>query len=230
MNHPCISHESIMAGVPVSRLVSWLVSRCPGGCPGLASSVSRLVSRCSGGCPGVAPSSGVPGCPGWCPGVRASRSEISVCSQIPIRAISPCCSLFCSSLAQESFRNHSLIIHSGNIQESFKNHSSIIMNQAQIPSFSSPWPRGVSMVSPIPRLSLHFLSYPLFIYVFRTDNDDRHVHVHVCACVCMCMCMCMVIYSCVSGPTTIIDTCMRMCVHVLIHCYSPPHLIRDGFR
>ncbi len=54
MNHACISHESIMAGVPVARLVSWLVSRCPGGCPGLAPSVSRLVSRCSGGCPGLA--------------------------------------------------------------------------------------------------------------------------------------------------------------------------------
>ena len=40
---------------PGSRLVSWLVSRCPGGCPGLAPSVSRLVSRCSGGCPGVSP-------------------------------------------------------------------------------------------------------------------------------------------------------------------------------
>ena len=131
---------------------------------------------------------------------------------------------------QESFINHSLIMYSGIIQESFKNHSSIIMNQAQIPSFFSPWPRGVSMVSPIPRLSLHFLSYPLFIYAFRTDNDDRHERVHVCAYVCMCMCMCMVIYSCVSGPTTIIDTCMRMCVHVLIHCYSPPHLTRDGFR
>ena len=129
----------------------------------------------------------------------------------------------CSGIIQESFINHSLIIHSGIIQESFIIHSSIIMNQAQNPSFSSLWPRGVSMVSPIPRLSLHFLSYPLFIYVFRTDNDDRHVHVHVCACVCMCMCMCMVICSCVSGPTTIIDTCMRMCVHVLKHCYSPPH-------
>ena len=140
----------------------------------------------------------------------------------------------CSGIIQESFINHSLIIHSGIIQESFNNHSSIIMNQAQNPSFSSLWPRGVPMVSRIPRLSFHFLSYPLFIYVFRTDNDDRHVHVHVCACVCMCMCMCMVIYSCVSGPTTTIDTCMRMCVHVhvhvLIHCYSPPHLTRDGFR
>ncbi len=69
---------------PGSRLVSWLVSRCPGGCPGLASSVSRLVSRCPGGCPGVAPPvSGLVSrpppprhgpvvsrrCPGWCPGL-----------------------------------------------------------------------------------------------------------------------------------------------------------------
>ena len=73
---------------PGSRLVSWLVSRCPGGCPGLAPSVSRLVSRCSGGCPGVAsPVSRLVSrlvsrpppprhgpvvsrwCPGWCPGL-----------------------------------------------------------------------------------------------------------------------------------------------------------------
>ena len=100
----------------------------------------------------------------------------------------------CSGIIHESFRNRSLIIllimHSGIIQESFNNHSSIIMNQAQNPSFSSPWPRGVPMVSRIPRLSFHFLSYPLFIYVLRTDNDDRHVHVHVCACVCMCVHVC----------------------------------------
>ena len=92
----------------------------------------------------------------------------------------------------EPFMNHLWISHEsmiqeGIMQESFKNHSSSIMNQAQIPSFSSLWPPGVSMVSPIPPLSFHFLSYPLFIYVFRTDNDDRHVHVHVCACVCMCV-------------------------------------------
>ena len=60
---------------PGSRLVSWLVSRCPGGCPGLAPSVSRLVSRppprrgpvVSRWCPVVSRgvSVGVP----WCPGV-----------------------------------------------------------------------------------------------------------------------------------------------------------------
>ena len=122
----------------------------------------------------------------------------------------------CPGIIHESFRNHSLIIHSGIIQESFKNHSSIIMNQAQIPSFSSPWPRGVSMVSPIPSLLFHFLSFVylcfpdrqrrstracacvcmcvhVHVYVhgdllmcFRTDNDYRHVHAHVCACACAC--------------------------------------------
>ena len=161
----------VPAGLSVFRRVSRRgpVLRCPG--------VSRLV-----------------------PGVRASRSEIFVCSHIPIRQsplVAPCSVRVLlrnhSRIAQESFINHALIIHSGIIHESFKNHSSIIMNQTQIPSFSSPWPRGVSMVSPIPRLSLHLFSYPLFTYVLRTDNDDRHVHVHVCACVCMCMCMCMVI-------------------------------------
>ncbi len=81
-----------------------------------------------------------------------------------------------------------------------------------------------------------------------SDNDDQHVHVHVCACVCMCVhvhvyvhgdllmwlqtdndyrpvhahvCACTHTLSCMR---------MRMCVHVLIHCYSPSHLTRDGFR
>ena len=164
----CSSPPLLLLAVapPGSRLVSWLVSRCPCGCPGLAPSVSRLVFRCSGGCPGVASpvsplvsrlvsrpppprhgpvvsrwcpgwcpglllavasccpdgvpwcpgvsrlvSRGVPGCPGWCQGLRASRSETSACSQIPIRTISSCCSLFCSNLALttsiESVINHS---------------------------------------------------------------------------------------------------------------------------
>ena len=152
----------------------------------------------------------------------------------------------CSGIIQESFINHSLIIHSGIIQESFINHHESSTDSILLLAVA-PWCLdGVPDSSPF--IAFPFLS---FVYLCFPDRQRRSTRacacvcicVHVCACVCMCMCMCMVIYSCVSGPTTIIDTCMRMCVHVLntlscmrmcvhvlIHCYSPPHLTRDGFR
>ena len=114
------------------------------------------------------------------------------------------------------------------------------MYQAQNPSFSSLWPRGVPMVSRIPRLSCNFLSYPLFIYVFRTDNDDRHVHVHVCACVCMCVHVCAC--ACVSAwwfthvfpdrqrlsTRACACVCMCMCMYSYIVTHHHTLLVMDS--
>ena len=94
-------------------------------------------------------------CPGWCPGVPAGvpawpRRCLGWCSVVS-RGLSvgvPWCPEVSGSTLFESC-SYDLI------------HCSTIMNQAQNPSFSSPWPRGVPMVSRIPRLSFHFLSYPL---------------------------------------------------------------------
>ena len=102
----------VLAGVPVSRRVSW---PGPVGVPAGLPVFRRVSRRGLAGVPAGVPASSSSPCPrrspGWCQGLRASRSETSACPQIFIRAISSCCSLFCSSLALttsiESVINHS---------------------------------------------------------------------------------------------------------------------------
>ena len=116
----------------------------------------------------------------------------------------------CSGIIQESFINHSLIIHSGIIQESFINHHESSTDSILLLA-GAPWCLdGVPDSSPF--IAFHFLSFVylcspdrqrrsthacpcvcmcvyVHVYVhgdllmcFRTVNDDRHVHAHVCAC------------------------------------------------
>ena len=174
MNHPCISHESIMAGVPVSRLVSWLVSRCPGGCPGLASSVSRLVSRCSGGCPGVAPSSGVPA------GAQVSeQAEVKLLFVLIYPSEQSPLVAFCSvrfllrnhsRIIQESFinscMNHSFRNPSGIIQESFINHHESSTNPILLLAVA-PW-----CLDCVPDFS-PFIAFPFLSFVYLCFPDRQ---------------------------------------------------------
>ena len=56
---------------PGSRLVSWLVSRCPGWSPGVPAGVPACPHRCPGWCPG------------WCPGLLLLAMSPPVSRLVP---------------------------------------------------------------------------------------------------------------------------------------------------